>query len=243
MASSQRIVEDFILSSRFLKAEIKAIIYLPPNYSPLYTYPLVIAQDGRDYFNLGRMAGLTDQLIEQKQIMPPVICAIPYENVKQRWHRYHPEGNEQEAYIKCLVFELLPKLKSTYALDDLAHSRTLMGDSLGGTVSLVTALRFPHTFGQVIMQSPYVNERIIQQASAYPNAEKLAIYHTIGLQETEVKTTWEQYEDFLTPNRALHRVLSSQGLAKYQYEELEGNHTWKTWQQDLGHALTTMLNP
>ncbi|GGH83929.1 enterochelin esterase-like enzyme [Pullulanibacillus pueri] len=238
---AQRTVEDFILTSRFLKTEVKSIIYLPPNYSPLYTYPLVIAQDGRDYFNLGRIAGLTDSLIEKKAIVSPVICAIPYADVKQRWHRYHPDGDQHEAFIKYLVFELLPQLKAKYALDDLASSRTLLGDSLGGTVSFITALRFPHTFGQVIMQSPYVNDKMLHQVATYPEAEKLAIYHTIGLKEDEVKTTWGDLADFLTPNRALHDALKQQGLASYEYKELEGNHTWKTWQADLGNALMAML--
>ena len=239
--SAQRTVEDFILSSRFLNTQVKTIMYLPPNYSPLYTYPLVIAQDGRDYFNLGRIASLTDTLIEEKKIKAPIICAIPYDNVKQRWHRYHPDGDQHDAFIKFLVFELLPKLKAQYALDDLASARTLLGDSLGATVSLITALRFPNTFGQAILQSPYVNDRMLQQVSTYPHADKLAIYHTIGLNETAVKTTWGDQADFLSPNRELHQALSQLHLAHYDYYELDGDHTWKTWQKDLGKALTTML--
>jgi enterochelin esterase-like enzyme len=33
------------------------------------------------------------------------------------------------------------------------QARTLIGDSLGGTVSLMTALDYPNMFGNVIMQS------------------------------------------------------------------------------------------
>ena len=44
----------------------------------------------------------------------------------------------------------------------MGYGRALIGDSLGGTVSLLTALQYPHTFGKVIMQSPLVNETVLR---------------------------------------------------------------------------------
>ena len=44
----------------------------------------------------------------------------------------------------------------------MGSTRALIGDSLGATVSLMTALQYPHTFGKVMLQSPYVDEQSIR---------------------------------------------------------------------------------
>ena len=46
----------------------------------------------------------------------------------------------------------------------MGKGRVLIGDSLGGTVSFMTALMYPHTFGKVVMQSPFVDETVMNLA-------------------------------------------------------------------------------
>ena len=43
-------IEEIKLQSKELGEEVLMLVYLPANYSPLYKYSLLIAQDGRDYF-------------------------------------------------------------------------------------------------------------------------------------------------------------------------------------------------
>ena len=100
----------------------------------------------------------------------------------------------------------------------------------------MTAVKYPNIFGKVILQSPLVDEKVLEAVRNHPNPQLLDVYHIIGLEETEVKTTNGSIEDFLTPNRELHQLFGEKGYPNF-YEEFDGNHTWKFWQPDLKRAL------
>jgi len=241
MINDKPTMEAFRINSLVLNTMIEARVYLPPHYSPLYTYPVLIALDGQDYFNLGRIAGLSERLISERKMRHTVIVGLPYTDKMERWEKYHPEGRHHEAYIKFLIREFLPALSKQYAIDELAGGRFLIGDSLAATFSLTCALRYPHTFGNVILQSPYVNGAIIENVRNFRLAPQLSIYHSIGVNETAVMTTRGTRADFLRPNRLLHETLVQKELGFYKYVENDGNHTWTFWQDDLSDALCTML--
>lgn len=61
------IVDDSIYSEK-LAQEFPLMVYLPYNYSPLYTYPTLYLQDGEEYFTLGKIARALDQLINEQKI-------------------------------------------------------------------------------------------------------------------------------------------------------------------------------
>ncbi|RBW69972.1 alpha/beta hydrolase [Bacillus taeanensis] len=228
--------EETTIYSERLGEEITIMVYLPPNYSTFLTYPVLIAQDGKDYFQLGRIASTTDRLINEEKVRAFIIVAIPYKSVEDRRRKYHPDGSQNQEYIEFLAEELLPFINQTYAVESIGTERTLIGDSLGATVSLLTALTYPHTFSNVIMQSPYVDETVINKVKNSHTSASLSIYHVIGMKETAVKTTNHSTKDFLTPNRELKAVINKKEF-HYFYEEFEGDHTWKYWQPDLKRAL------
>ena len=62
------VVQDLTLFSEALQEEMQLLIYLPPNYSPLYKYTVLIANDGKDYFQLGRVSRVANELYEKKEI-------------------------------------------------------------------------------------------------------------------------------------------------------------------------------
>ena len=59
--------------------------------------------------------------------------------------------------------------------------------------------------------------------------------------EYEVHTKDGQIKDFLTPNRTLKNALHQRKI-DYNYVELEGNHTWKTWKPDLPNAIMRIFH-
>lgn len=235
-----QIVEHHITSNS-LNDTITIMVYLPSNYSPLYTYPVLIAQDGQDYFKLGRLASLTDQLIDEAVIDDVIIVGIPYKTVRNRWEWYHPEGSQHNAYQRFLIYELIPFITDHYSIHPLASARILMGESLGGTISLLTALSYPYSVNQVIMQSPFINHAIVEKITQANHLAMLSVYHVIGTEETAVQTTKGSIEDFYKANQSLHKVLNNKVLSHYVYHELNGDHTWKTWQPNVEDALKTML--
>lgn len=229
------------IDSKYLEEVMTLKLYKPEAFSSLYKYHICIMQDGNDYYQLGRAATLSDRLHAGEEIENTVFVGIHYNDKYDRREKYHPSGAKQDAYIKFLVYEVVPLLDDLLPTYHMGRSRTLMGDSLAGTLALMTALRYPHTFGQVIMQSPYVDDTVMDAVRNAENIHSIDIYHTIGLEETEVDTTAGTKEDFLTPNRALNKLLEEKGVS-YIYHELEGEHTWKAWQKDLKRALTSMFN-
>lgn len=233
-------ITDFTFSSKVLGEDLDILVYLPGNYSPLYKYNLLIAQDGKDYFQLGRIGRTADDLLQDKEIENTIIIGIPYKSVEDRRKKYHPEGEQHEAYVRFLAHELVPYLDEKYPTYQMGMGRALIGDSLGATVSLLTALQYPHTFGTVILQSPLVNEKVMAEVENFKPSHLLNIYHVIGKGETVVKTTDGSEKDFLTPNRKLSDLMKSKGFP-YFYDEFDGDHTWTHWQPDLKRALKQML--
>ncbi|KUP08938.1 hypothetical protein Q73_04240 [Bacillus coahuilensis m2-6] len=240
MTGSQGKIEEKIIFSEFLQEEISFLVYLPPNYSDLYKYALLIAQDGRDYFQLGKLPRLGDELIPSKEIENTIMVGVPYKDVNDRRRKYHPEGEQNSAYIRFIAQELIPFLDREYPTYLMGQGRTLVGDSLAATVSLMTALHYPHSIGKVILQSPYVDEHVLNKVQQHKQPELLDVYHVIGTEETAVKTTDGEVKDFLKPNRELHKMMVEKGYSLF-YEEFNGEHTWKYWQPDLKRALKMML--
>ncbi|WP_028782093.1 alpha/beta hydrolase [Thalassobacillus devorans] len=234
--------KDFEINSSYLDETLTLKVFLPENYSPLYKYHIAIMQDGDDYFQMGRVATLSDKLHKEKRIEDTIFVGIHYRDKFDRQDKYHPNGEKQSAYIKFLVNEVAPLLDEELPGYHMGSGRTLMGDSLGGTVALMTALKYPNTFGNVIMQSPFMNDEVMDKVQNSKDMSSLAIYHTIGSEETDVPTTDGNRKDFVTPNYELRKLLNKKPLT-YIFHELDGDHTWKYWQQDMERALVTMFHP
>lgn len=233
---------DYVIQSRYLNEAIQLRIYYPEKYSDLYKYHLCIMQDGNDYYQLGRVATLSDQLHERGEIENTIFVGIHYQNRYDRKKKYHPNGEQNKEYSKFLLDEVVPFLDETLPTLHMGQARTLMGDSLAGTLALMIALKYPNTFSNVIMQSPLVNETVLHAVKNTENIHAVDIYHTIGTNEEHVDTLDASDLDFLTPNRQLKELLEQKGLTYYYYELVGGEHTWKYWQKDLPNALTTMFN-
>jgi enterochelin esterase-like enzyme len=229
------------IESSYLNETMILKLYQPESFSPLYKYNVCIMQDGNDYYQMGRIATLSDRLHDSHEISNTIFIGIHYKDKYDRREKYHPNGEQNKAYIKFLVHEVVPLLDDLLPTYHMGQSRALMGDSLAGTLALMTAFKYPHTFGKVVMQSPYVDETVLQAVEEATSIHGIDVYHTIGTAETAVDTTDGQTLDFIEPNRKLHELLTAKGLS-YVYHELEdGEHTWKYWQQDMKRLLTTMF--
>lgn len=229
-------IEDISIYSESLGEEMQLLIHLPHNYSPLYKYEVLIASDGKDYFQYGRIGRVVDQLMEEGEIEDIIVVGVPYKSVPERRRMYHPDGDRSDAYIRFLAHELVPYLDQEYPTNQIGASRGLIGDSLAATTSLRTALKYPNIFGKVMLHSPYVDDSVLKEVENAEDLSSISIYHIIGEGETEVKTTADGIQDFLTPNRLLKDLLEKKGIP-YFYEEFKGDHTWKHWQPDVPRAI------
>jgi enterochelin esterase-like enzyme len=233
-------VKELFFQSNELEEEMEILIYLPENYSPLFKYSLLIAQDGRDYLQLGRIGRFVDELLYNGEIENIIFVGIPYKNIEDRRKKYHPNGEQHQAYSRFLAHELVPFLDMTYPTYQMGSTRALIGDSLGASISLLTALQYPYTFGKVLLQSPLVNDLVLQKIKNFSKLELLDIYHVVGDNETEVTTTDGKTSNFLVPNRMLSNLLLEKS-STYFYDEFHGDHSWTYWQPDLKRALKLMF--
>lgn len=238
MIQVKGIIHDHDFPSEFLNETIPIYIYTPPHFSKEKAYPYMIVHDAKDYFQFGRLIRYSNELIEQGKIKEFLIIGIHYKNVEDRRKKFHPEGEENEAFLKFLALELVPWIDSKYPTTSSRNDRTLMGDSLAGTVSLLAALKFPEIFGRLILHSPYVDENVLQQFQEFTYQDNLDIYHVIGKEETVVAIS--NNRNFLTPNRKLHQLILQKGFSTF-YDEFDGGHSWKFWQSDVRRALLKMF--
>ncbi|EGA90304.1 hypothetical protein GPDM_05631 [Planococcus donghaensis MPA1U2] len=229
-------VEDLSIYSKELQEDMQLLVYLPANFSPLYKYTLVIASDGKDYFQLGRIPRVVDELLEKREIENIIVVGVPYKSVEDRNKKYEPTGEQHSAYLRFLAHELAPFLDEKYPTYQVGMGRALIGDSLAATASLMAALKYPNIFGRVILQSPKVGEEMLTAIEAFKSANSFTVYHVIGKEETAVKLGSGGTADFLEPNRQLNNLMKNKGFSVF-YEEFEGDHTWKHWQPDLKRAL------
>jgi enterochelin esterase-like enzyme len=232
--------EEHSLYSGHLKKEITFTIYYSTKYTPLIKHHLLIAQDGQDYFNLGKIHRVVENLIKEGSIQPTIIVGIPYASPEERFSMYHPSQIGQKNYIRFLAEELLPYLDDHLPLLGLAHSRTLIGDSLGGTVSLQAAFTYPNTFGSVIMQSPFVNDDLTEFLNEKKLSTILSIVQTVGTGEDNVFTPSKQWVNFIKDGLRLKELLSTFPV-ELHYSEYDGDHTWTNWEKQLEDLLKISL--
>ncbi|PSL50890.1 enterochelin esterase family protein [Salsuginibacillus halophilus] len=228
------------LESAALQRTIDVQLYIPPNYNDLYTYHLAIAQDGQDYFQFGKIARKCEQLILDEAGDEVIVAGVPYPDVTTRRHWFHPVYGEQDAYLTFLTQELVPALEARFHTHEVASGRTLMGDSLAGTISLAACLRYRHCFARAILQSPYVDDDVINEVKKAPAFPAFEVYHIVGDNETNVKTTDGKHIDFVTPNEELSTILNEKA-GRYSFEKKSGGHNWKLWDPDLLQALRYMF--
>lgn len=229
-------IEDITIYSKALDEEMQLLIHLPHNFSPLYKYSVLIASDGKDYFQFGRLGRVVDELIDAEEIENVIVVGVPYKSVKERRRLYHPDGDRHKAYTRFLAHELVPYIDDNYPTYQIGAGRALIGDSLAATISLLSASKYPNIFGKVILHSPYVDDLVLEKVEAVKDPSNFSIYHVIGKEETQVNTQLDGIQDFLTPNRTLNELIERKGFP-YFYDEFNGDHTWKHWQPDVRRAI------
>src|SRR5690606_4424533 len=123
-------VEDLSIYSKELQEDMQLLVYLPSNFSPLYKYTLVIASDGKDYFQLGRIPRVVDELLANQEIENIIVVGVPYKSVSDRNKKYEPTGEQHGAYVRFLAHELVPFLDEKYPTYQVGMGRALMGSPL-----------------------------------------------------------------------------------------------------------------
>ncbi len=226
------------IHSRHLGEARTLRIYLPPGYNELLSYPVIYCQDGEEFFNFGRIATYANQLILDENIEPFIVVGVEV-NTKIRTQEYAPFGSRFEAYTACFAEEIIPYIEGKYPVRRSADERVLAGDSLGGSVSVHIALRYPELFRRIISLSGAYYEQSQQLIAAESDLSALDVYMIVGLQETDFESDTGVY-DFVKLNQDTRDLLLERG-ATVRYAEKDGKHLWGFWQKELPDAIKYFL--
>ncbi|WP_199622174.1 alpha/beta hydrolase [Paenibacillus alkalitolerans] len=233
-AYARRTVQKETVTSRYLDKERPLRVFLPPGYNDLVSHRVVYCQDGEECFNFGRIATHATRLILEEGVEPFIIVGVDVD-MPNRTAEYAPDGDRFHAYCRFFLEELMPFVEGRYPIRSGEGDRVLVGDSLGGTVSLHLSLQAPHLIQKVVSLSGAFLQPSIDAVKNSNDLSWLHLYQLIGTDETEVETTRGVF-DFLSWNRIMKQALERKN-AKIDYVEKPGKHLWGFWQNELPEAL------
>lgn len=222
------------IPSRYLDAPRSVKVFLPPGYNELVTYPVMYCQDGVEFFTMGRIATIANQLILEEGLQPMIIVGVAVERSK-RTSEYSAIGSKNPAYKRFFAEELIPYLEQKYPIRQTGSSRVIAGDSLGGTVSLHLALDYPELFPQVLSLSGAFFAPTLNRLREEADLSWLRVWMVVGTEETSVETHIGTF-DFVEWNRLTRQELTVRN-AQVTYLEQPGSHVWGFWQKVLPDGL------
>ncbi|MBT8335735.1 MAG: enterochelin esterase [Gemmatimonadetes bacterium] len=234
----QGTLEERGFRSRILGGTRKVTIYRPARFRPSRSYPLLLVHDGGDYLAYAGLKTVLDNLIQRLEI-PGLVAALMHPHDRMEQYR------GSEAHSRYLVEELVPDLEHMLPLRTAPESRVLMGASLGAVATLSTAVRYPDTFGGLLLQSGSfafsdigghgrgpVFDPIADFVNDYrraPTAVARRIFVSCGI-----------YESLIYENRSLVPVLERTGM-NVRFVESRDGHNWENWRDRLRMGLSWLL--
>ncbi|MDT7778096.1 MAG: glucoamylase [Acidobacteriota bacterium] len=208
----------------------KVQVYLPPGYTEgRARYPVLYMQDGTQFIELGRAAEIADRMIVEGKIEPFIIIFIdPLERMKEYW------ANDQ--FADWMAQTLVPLVDSRYRTRAEREGRALSGASLGGVISVWTALRHPEVFARVGGQSSAFQideERVIAALARLDDEARrkypLRFYFDAGRYEPLI----------IDAARRVNVMLRARGYP-VTYREAAVGHNYTAWRDRLADAYTAL---
>ncbi len=228
--------------SVILDRQVTLSVYLPEDYSDLYKSKVIFCFDGRDFLRFGQLHRVYERLRKNNDIERAIIVGFHYESVEKRRIEFHPQGKKAAQTVQAVAREIFPWIDETFPTYKVGNARLLLGDSLAGSIALLTALSYPRVMSQVGLLSPHYDETVAALITRCQFLNALSIWHVIGKEEADFELpTSGKRADFLTPNRDMYARLSETDVT-YFYKELDGGHNWKTWKKELPELLKYFLS-
>ena len=208
--------------------EREIFLYRPPVKEPV---PLLVVYDGQDYLQRGKLTTMVDNLIADGRIRPIAIAFLPNAG---RWRSLEYACSDGTLlWLDEIILPLANEKLSLIDINSQPGAFGVLGASLGGTMSLYTALRMPDVFGKVITQSGafMIESRdfAVVDLIRHGQAQGINIWMDIG-----------QLDPLLEDNRNMHRLLQEKGYT-VSYREFSGGHNYTAWRNDLWHGMEVLF--
>ena len=198
-------------------------LFQPPVAEPC---PLLIVFDGQDYLKRVHLPHFVDNLIGLGRMRPVALALIDNGTAARI-----AELANSETMLIFLLNKVLPLAQAELNLT-APGDWGLLGASLGGLMSLYTALRCPEIFDRVVSQSGAVSVRgrdsLVFDLVRAHNHPQLKIWMDVG-----------RFELLLEANQRLAEVLRANDY-DVTYREYNGAHNWTSWRNEIEHGLIAL---
>ena len=237
------------LDSALLKRRREISVYTPPGYSPSSgPYPLLILFDGGAYLrdDLINAPNTLNNLIAAHRIRPPVVCFVSD-------NRGVGLGQTQ-VYASAMATELVPWLRSSYAISADSKDVVIGGYSAGAGAAGYAAFNYPSVFGSALLQSG-AGQVLVPLLVNSPQ-KPLRFYIDQGLYEygnwsslspdEQAVDGWfeegiaPQGQNWLLRARLFRTILQAKGY-DFEYRETGGGHEVVHWRATLAEGLIALL--
>lgn len=203
-------------------------LYHPPTRDPL---PLLVVYDGADYLRRGRLAVIVDNLIAARRIRPLGIAFVP-NGGPARMVEYG-QADPTLLFITQRVLPLAARELNLIDHEKQPGAHGVMGASMGGLMSIFTALRLPDVFGKAISQAGafllFDQETTTMQMVRHFPPPRVRLWLDCGMM------------DFLREaNRQMAALLAAQGY-DFTYCENSGAHNYTTWRNACPEAIQALF--
>ena len=187
-------------------------------------------QDGNDYLDLASARSFLSRLAQAHPEFPLVTGVfIP---PRDRMSEYGLTERSR-AYGNFLANKVVPQIESLFQTGGEPARRLLIGPSLGGLVTLETALNHPETFGLAASQSGsiwYQDGKLLDLFKPGSGVNQ-KFFLEVGLFESE---------PMIEMNRKARDRAKALGW-ELTYREYPTTHTWSAWRNRLREIFTTLL--
>ncbi len=229
-------------------------IFLPESYSSSSrNYPVLYMHDGQNiYYSTNNKMKWNidkniDNLVKQNKIEEIIIVGI--DNTGERISEYTPTphgnygGGKGKLYADFIVNEVKPFIEENFRVLKSKHNTGIAGSSLGGLISLYTALWYPDTFGIVGCISPSfwwdIENTIKNLQSAY-QLTNTKIYIDMGYMEMNTDKNKDGIEDTIYTTRVVFFELQKLGIDYpnlIYLEDPKGMHNEITWSERVNNFI------
>src|ERR1700733_7982192 len=154
-----KILEQKTVMGNILNKVVKYTIYLPPDYeTSSRSYPVVYllhgyTDDDGAWLQFGEINRYADKAIAEGTI-PPMIIVMP--NGDSSWYINSYDGKEK--YEDFFIKEFIPSIEKTYHIKSEKQYRAIAGLSMGGSGSLLYALKYPELFSAAAALSAAIRD-------------------------------------------------------------------------------------
>ncbi len=195
------------------------------------TVPLLVVYDGPDYLRRGKLAVIVDNLIAAKRIRPLAIAFLQNGGAARM-----VEYGQTEPTLAFIMGQVLPLASVELNLLDYKKqpgAYSVMGASMGGLMSVFTALKLPNVFGKAISQAGafelWEHETTTMEMVRYFPKPNVRLWLDCGVMDF-----------LLAPNRKMAALLSEKGY-DFTYRENGGAHNYTTWRNACVDGLELLF--